>query len=225
MSAPLHLQALGLTEYESKAYTALLVLGQSPPARIARQAGIPRPKIYETLERLEGRGLASKVQLSPIEYAPLSSREYLDRSRKAFDDRLASLERDLARLTPDPAPEAVYPLLGEAAIHALAMNMVENATRSLHIAGNTFGMLEDAAPRSIRVTRSPLMGLPPIAAAGQQPFLLARDDEAALIAHFGGGAEPHGVHTHNIVIVKLVEGYIALAAKTTQQETPKESNL
>lgn len=56
MSAVIHLQALGLTEYEARAYTALLALGRAVPARVARQAGIPRPKIYETLERLEGRG-------------------------------------------------------------------------------------------------------------------------------------------------------------------------
>ena len=99
MSASVHLQALGLTEYESRAYTALLSLGQAAPARIARQAAIPRPKIYETLERLEGRGLASKIQTNPIEYAPLSAREYLERSRREFDNRLNLLEREMARLT------------------------------------------------------------------------------------------------------------------------------
>ena len=74
VSAVIHLQALGLTEYEARAYTALLALGKSVPARVARQAGIPRPKIYETLERLESRGLASKVGQNPLKYAPLSTR-------------------------------------------------------------------------------------------------------------------------------------------------------
>ena len=211
MSASVHLQALGLTEYESRAYTALLGLGQAAPARIARQASIPRPKIYETLERLEGRGLASKVQTAPIEYAPLSAREYLERSRREFDNRLELLEREMARITQEGAPEAVYPLQGEAAIHSVAQNMAENARKALSIAGHFYGTLEDHSPHSAQVIRAPLESLPPIAKAGQEPFLLARDGESALIAHFGGGVEAHGVHTHNIVIVKLVEGYIALA--------------
>lgn len=223
MSAVIHLQALGLTEYEARAYTALLALGRAVPARVARQAGIPRPKIYETLERLEGRGLAAKVGQSPLEYAPLSSREYLTRSRRSFDDRLASLERDLSRLAPDPAPEAVYHLNGEAAIRSLAEDLILNARRVVYLAGDAdlADKLERLTPRGVDIQRANLEGLPGIAAPGQSAFLLARDNEAALIGHFideGGQGEAHGVHTHNPIVVHLIEGYIALAAKTVMDD-------
>ena len=209
----MHLQALGLTEYEAKAYTALLSLRRASPAVIARQAQIPRPKIYETLERLEARGLASKVEQSPMIYAPLAAREYIERSRRGFESRLDALERSLAQLTNEPAPEAVYPLIGEAAIGALSHNLVENARYTLHLAGDALEALEASAARGVKVFRARLQGLPPIAAQGQQVLLIARDSEAALIAHFSSDREPHGVHTHNPIIVKLVEGYIALAAE------------
>lgn len=218
MSAVIHLQALGLTEYEARAYTALLALGRAVPARVARQAGIPRPKIYETLERLEGRGLSAKVGQNPLEYAPLSAREYLARSRRSFDDRLAALDRDLSRLAPDPAPEAVYHLNGEAAIRSLAEDLTLNARRVVFMAGDAplSEKLERLTPRGVALHRADLCDLPDIAATGQSPFLLARDNEAALIGHFieeGGSGEAHGVHTHNPVIVHLIEGYIELAAK------------
>lgn len=218
MSAVIHLQALGLTEYEARAYTALLALGRAAPARVARQAAIPRPKIYETLERLEGRGLAAKVGQSPLEYAPLSAREYLDRSRRAFDDRLASLDRDLSRLAPDPAPEAVYHLNGEAAIRSLAEDLVLNARQVVFMAGDAAlaARLERLTPRGVELHRAQLLELPSIAAAGQSPFLLARDHEAALIGHFmedGEAGEAHGVHTHNPIVIHLIEGYIRLAAQ------------
>ena len=247
MSAVIHLQALGLTEYEARAYTALLALGRAVPARVARQAGIPRPKIYETLERLEGRGLAAKVGQSPLEYAPLSAREYLARSRRAFDDRLGALDRDLSRLAPDPAPEAVYHLYGEAALRSMCEDLTLNARRTLFMAGEPelAAMLEKLTPRGVQVTMTPLTDLPAVAMEGERAFLLARDGEAAVIAHFvsansvganvvsasGAGAsvlsealplteskpphlrEPHGVHTHNPVIVHLIEGYVELAAR------------
>ncbi|RJF72837.1 TrmB family transcriptional regulator [Deinococcus cavernae] len=218
MSAVIHLQALGLTEYEARAYTALLALGRAVPARVARQAGIPRPKIYETLERLEGRGLAAKVGQNPLEYAPLSAREYLARSRRSFDDRLAALDRDLSRLAPDPAPEAVYHLNGEAAIRSLAEDLILNARRVVYMAGDASlaDKLERLTPRGVELFRSDLKGLPDIAAPGQLAFLLARDNEAALIGHFieeGRPGEAHGVHTHNPVVIHLIEGYIQLAAK------------
>ncbi|ADV68026.1 transcriptional regulator, TrmB [Deinococcus maricopensis DSM 21211] len=213
----IHLQALGLTEYEARAYTALLALGRAVPARVARQAGIPRPKIYETLERLEGRGLAARVGQNPLEYAPLSAREYLARARRSFDDRLDALDRDLSRLTPEPAPEAVYHLYGEAAVRAMLEDLTLNARRSLVLAGDTelAERLERLTPRGVHVRRAGLTGLPPIAVAGQRAFLLARDGEAAVVAHFHDDpalGEAHGVHTHNPVIVHLIEGYVEMAA-------------
>ncbi len=225
MSAVIHLQALGLTEYEARAYTALLALGRAVPARVARQAGIPRPKIYETLERLEGRGLAAKVGQNPLEYAPLSAREYLARARRSFDDRLGALDRDLSRLAPDPAPEAVYHLYGEAAIRSLCEDLTLNARRSLFMAGEpSFAAdLERLAPRGVELHRTHLAGLPTIAAVGQHAFLLTRDGEAALIAHFiaeDGVGQAHGVHTHNPVIIHLIEGYVNLAAHQVTSAHP-----
>jgi sugar-specific transcriptional regulator TrmB len=217
MSAVIHLQALGLTEYEARAYTALLALGRAVPARVARQAGIPRPKIYETLERLEGRGLAARMGQNPLEYAPLSAREYLARARRSFDDRLGALDRDLSRLTPDPAPEAVYHLHGDAAILSLCEDLTLNARRSVYMAGEPAlaERLERLTPRGVDLHRAALTGLPAIAAGGQRAFLLARDGEAVVIAHFideGGHGEAHGVHTHNPVVIHLIEGYVQLAA-------------
>jgi sugar-specific transcriptional regulator TrmB len=216
VDAHLHLQALGLTEYEARAYVALLSLGRAAPSAIARHSKIPRPKVYETLERLEARGLATRTQPSPIEYAPLSAREYLARAEREFEARIAGLERSLARLTPEPVPEAVYPLRGEAAIRGLVEDLVLNARSSLHLAGDPAATapLEARAPRGVRVTRAALDGLPPIAAAGQSALLVSRDAQAAVLAHLTAdeGADAHGVHTHNALIVRLVEGYIALAA-------------
>ncbi len=234
MSAVIHLQALGLTEYEARAYTALLALGRAVPARVARQAGIPRPKIYETLERLEGRGLAAKVGQSPLEYAPLSAREYLARSRRAFDDRLGALDRDLSRLAPDPAPEAVYHLYGEAALRSMCEDLTLNARRTVFMAGEPelAVALKKLTPRGVQVTMTPLVGLPAVAMEGERAFLLARDGEAAVIAHFVTDPqvadedrpphlrEAHGVHTHNPVIVHLIEGYVELAARQAHGAEP-----
>jgi sugar-specific transcriptional regulator TrmB len=211
-----YLQALGLTEYEARAYTALLSLGRAQPARIARHSHIPRPKVYETLERLEARGLATRTQVSPLEYAPLSAREYIARADREFKGRLEGLERSLARLAPEPAPEAVYPLRGEAAVMALVEDIVMNAAHTLHLAGDAalIAKLEGKATRGVTINASSIAGLPAIAAAGQRAFLVARDGDAAVVAHLTDSADTaHGVHTHNPVIVRLVEGYIALAAK------------
>lgn len=214
MEAHHYLQALGLTEYEARAYTALLSLGRAQPAKIARHSHIPRPKVYETLERLEARGLATRTQVSPLEYAPLSAREYINRADREFKGRLEGLERSLARLAPEPAPEAVYPLRGEAATLALVEDIVLNSSKTLHIAGEPelVARLAAKTARAVEVHTSSLENMPAIAAEGQRPLLVARDGEAVVIAHLTEDAtQVHGVHSHNPVIVRLVEGYIELA--------------
>ena len=231
MTAVIHLQALGLTEYEARAYTALLALGRSVPSRVAHQATIQRSKIYETLERLEARGLATKVCQSPLEYAPLSACEYLARSRRAFDNRMGALDRDLSRLAPDPSPETVYHLYGEEALRNICEELTLNARHSVFMAGEPelATALEKLTPTGVQVSATPLADLPAIAMESERAFLLTRDGEAAVIAHFvtpltvsaGQDAltrEAHGIHTHNPVIVHLIEGYVELAA---QQARPK----
>jgi sugar-specific transcriptional regulator TrmB len=53
------LTRLGLTQYESKAYLALIRRGSSTAAEVARIAGVPRQRIYDVLASLVERGFAS----------------------------------------------------------------------------------------------------------------------------------------------------------------------
>jgi HTH-type transcriptional regulator, sugar sensing transcriptional regulator len=228
-----HLMALGLTEYEARTYLALLALAraaadsgeQATPPRIAREAGLPRPKVYETLERLEARGLATRVGANPIEYAPLAAREFIGRAERDFAGRIAGLEHGLARLAPTSAPEAVYPLLGAAAVQALAQDIAQNASTRLFLAGpaHLLAPLVPLVRRGVVLLQAGLAGGGYRRQPGQVPLLLARDGAAVLVAHWpsedssqpGPGVarrEAHGIHSHNPIMVRLVEGYVALAA-------------
>jgi len=55
------LDAFGLTSYETKSYLSLLEKRQLTASEISRLAGIPRGRIYDTLEHLEAKGLCQKV--------------------------------------------------------------------------------------------------------------------------------------------------------------------
>jgi sugar-specific transcriptional regulator TrmB len=52
-----HLQTLGLNAYESKAYIALLERNTLTASEIATLAGIPRARVYDTLQTLMVKGL------------------------------------------------------------------------------------------------------------------------------------------------------------------------
>lgn len=55
------LSGIGLAEYESRAYIALLKRNPSTPYEIAHASGIPSSKVYEALNRLVEKGIVSAV--------------------------------------------------------------------------------------------------------------------------------------------------------------------
>ncbi len=55
------LKGLGLSRKEAECYIGLLELGSTRTGPLIRKTGIPSSKIYETLEKLIGKGLATYV--------------------------------------------------------------------------------------------------------------------------------------------------------------------
>lgn len=56
------LEQIGLTEYESKIYLALLTHGQISAYKLAEKTGLYRQVTYDSLKRLEEKGFVSSVQ-------------------------------------------------------------------------------------------------------------------------------------------------------------------
>lgn len=83
------LSRIGLTEGESRVYLALLELGESSIGAIIREAQVSNSKVYNIIERLQKKGLASTVVKRG-----LKSFAAADPSR--LEDMLGEKERELA---------------------------------------------------------------------------------------------------------------------------------
>jgi sugar-specific transcriptional regulator TrmB len=79
------LQNLGFTEYEAKAYIALLNRSPMSGYAIALNSGVPRSKIYEVLEGLVGRGEVLASHGSPVLYTPLPPKELISLKRRKVE--------------------------------------------------------------------------------------------------------------------------------------------
>ncbi|MEM1525295.1 MAG: helix-turn-helix domain-containing protein [Nitrososphaerales archaeon] len=64
------LRALGLTEYEIKAYLTLLKFGSQTASVISMDSGIPYSKIYDVLRNLERKGWIEVERAKPSKYYP-----------------------------------------------------------------------------------------------------------------------------------------------------------
>lgn len=72
-------EELGLTPYESKAYMALLLHGPLSPRGVNQRSGIPRPRTYDVLNSLVGKGLLMEQPGRPRMYAAVDPRVGLER--------------------------------------------------------------------------------------------------------------------------------------------------
>jgi HTH-type transcriptional regulator, sugar sensing transcriptional regulator len=94
---------IGLTEGEAEVYEALLDLGQSSTGRITKEAHIGSSKVYEVLQRLVNKGLASYVMKEGVRFYDATpperlidfleqKRENLRHSQEEINDVLPSLK-------------------------------------------------------------------------------------------------------------------------------------
>jgi len=83
-------EELGLTPYESKAYIAVLLHGPLSPNGVNQKSGIPRPRTYDVLNSLVGKGLLMEQPGRPAMYAAVDPRAGLEKM-------ITDLERKLMR--------------------------------------------------------------------------------------------------------------------------------
>lgn len=96
-------EKIGLTGSEIKVYLALLELGSSKKGPLVKQAGINPSKIYDIMNKLIEKGLASSIIKNKVTYfkaaPPTRIKEYLEEKKqeinsygKEFDEILPQLE-------------------------------------------------------------------------------------------------------------------------------------
>jgi len=93
------LQTLGLSQYESQAYVALLRHPRVTAYELAKQSTIPPSKVYEVLERLRTKKLVGVVETGgSARYVPLEPAEAMSRYRRTYDEVLDRLEDRLGTI-------------------------------------------------------------------------------------------------------------------------------
>ncbi len=95
------LKEFGLTEYEVKAYIALVESGPMPASQLSTTAAIPYSKIYEILGNLERKGWVEIEQGRPSKYFPKPPSTALEASRVRMENTLKSSQTEaLSELQP-----------------------------------------------------------------------------------------------------------------------------
>jgi len=149
---------LGFSEYEAKAYIALLRESPVTGYQLSKTCGVPRSMIYEVLGKLTARGAAMTLRKGDSTlYAPVPADEFLDHLRREHEALTTSLKDDLATLASPTDLEYVWNIEGHENIMAKAREMIGQAQSRICLAllPVTFldlrPALEEAIGRGVRV--------------------------------------------------------------------------
>ncbi|MFX1559942.1 MAG: TrmB family transcriptional regulator, partial [Promethearchaeota archaeon] len=139
------LTSLGLTKNEAKAYHSLVRLGKSSARVIAEDSGIPRSKVYETLDLLEKRGIIKKVAGSdPTLFDPAPVDAALDHLEEKVKRSAASARKmlkGLQSLRGTEAKEFAWAVQGMEQVIVGLRTAIENAQEFIYIASASPSLL------------------------------------------------------------------------------------
>jgi HTH-type transcriptional regulator, sugar sensing transcriptional regulator len=99
------LMRLGLTSYEAKTYLALIKRDSFTAAQVARQAEVPRQRIYDVLGSLVEKGLASTKPGRAVKYSATAPDLAIPRLVADHRTRLEAMEADAELMVAEMAKE------------------------------------------------------------------------------------------------------------------------
>lgn len=126
------LQALGLTEYQAKAYLALLDHHPVTGYELAKHSAIPRSKIYEVLDRLQADQLVMSVQKDgQAVFEPVPPKQALTRLKDQYLAVIHGLEDELSHFDGLIDVEPVWNLRGYFDIMKKAQELIKSAEKTV----------------------------------------------------------------------------------------------
>lgn len=224
-----NLLRLGFSEYEAKAYLALLRKSPVSGYELAKQSGVPRSMIYEVVGKLVARGAAMTLHSgNSARYAAVPAGEFLDQLQRENNLLIDNVRDELAHLGPVPDLEYVWNIEGLDNILGRAMEMIAQAQKHIYVAllPVTFEFLRTslvkAAERGLRVVvyTTDDLDLPggqvavahvseeTLSQASGLGLILVIDSEEVLIGERLAGAEARASWTGSSLLVFIAEHHL-----------------
>lgn len=223
---------VGLTQYEARAYIALVARGLGDAATLATAAGIPRTSAYKVLESLAEKGYAKPTGGKPILFRPtppLDVAETLKTAIQEVFEKLALLHRVVAE---HGEPQLVYLLSGREKVLQKIGELLDQSTEAFILTTPQLADLRDelgkkiqhAVKRGVRVTfiTTPLQRIPEGVEFVQRENLRATealsDGAHALLA--APGLEACGFTDNPILIAHLKQFLEMVLEKGPDEPAP-----
>jgi DNA-binding MarR family transcriptional regulator len=129
------LEQLGFSEYEARAYLALLQRNPLNGYELAKVSGLPRANTYAVLQKLEERGAVVRLDMpNGSRYAPVAPTELTQRIASRFQDVVIAAQQALDDLAMPADTDYVWNIQGYAALLDHAHALIDAAQEGLLVA-------------------------------------------------------------------------------------------
>lgn len=126
------LMELGFTEYEARAYIALLESNPVTAYEAAKNAGLPTSKIYEVLDRLEAKGVVQAFEEGDRrKFVPLEAGQFLDAQAVRLSGTIGDLRAGLEGIGTKQPVSLVWNVRDYRSLSDYLKTIVDSAKSSL----------------------------------------------------------------------------------------------
>lgn len=222
------LHGLGFSEYEARAYVALVGGGPLNGYELAKQSKVPRPNVYAVVEKLLDRGAVQRIDLRDgTRYAAVAPQELSKRLRARYSALTDSMGSSLASIASSAERPPIVNVHGRRAFLEEALAVVESAQASLLVAlwpdeaAVLTAALSQAEARGVQITTLCLAACVSecggcrgalyryrVAAPARTRSLIVVADGAIAFAGQTSEADALGVRTMQPLVVELGTMYI-----------------
>ena len=139
-----------LSEYEAKVYVSLVINGPSTASDVSLTSGVPRTKIYTTMNKLIERGLVNEIPGEPRVFVPIppvsafnSQVQSLEERARDFYLTIRSLQTAYERttLTAKTRKDEIWIIHGRSEVLKMACEMLLRAERDVQIMTTEEGLI------------------------------------------------------------------------------------
>lgn len=127
------LKEIGLNEYQSKVYIALLKKYPATGYEISKLANIPQSRTYDTLKALESLHIVIASNTKPLTYTPIKPKELTKRYKRKMDSAISFLDKKLPDIKEDKYTEPILNLTGRVKILDKIIEIIKNAQKTIYI--------------------------------------------------------------------------------------------
>ena len=224
------IQKLGFSQYESKAYIALLQNSPVTGYELSKRSGVPRSMIYEVINKLNDKGAIYLIPAEPMKYSPVPAQKLLERIRNNIDGTLNFLESSLLNLEQLREVDVISHINGTELVTAEILSLIDEAKSELWLsvwhpqAAKLVEKVKQAESRKVNVL-SMIFGDNNCTLGstfhhdymtaevvkeriGGKLTTIARDKEAAIIANFINDEVAWAVKTTDPALVLIATEFI-----------------